>query len=301
MEESVENRSLGTERLVALAERQHRVFSLWQAEAAGVSAQSVQRRARAGQLHRLYHGVYAVGHTHLTLRGRWTAAVLACGPDALLSHQAAAALWDLRGTPSGPIDVTAPAVRRHSGIRSHVSQANPQLMGTTVDAIPVTNLERTILDQAPSQEEQRLRTTLEQVQHRGLLRPERFQTHTGHRGLRPVSAALATLTDEAPWTQSGLERRFLELIRAAGLPQPQSNVTVAGFIVDFYWAQQRLIVEVDGYGHHRSRSAFEADRRKDLRLSLAGFRVVRVTYQRIVHEAPQLIIELAGLIGSAAA
>jgi very-short-patch-repair endonuclease len=165
----------------------------------------------------------------------------------------------------------------------------------------VTNLERTILDQAPSLDPQPLRTTLEQVQHRGLLRPERFQTHTGHRGLRPVSAALATLTDEAPLTQSGLERRFLELVRAAGLPEPQSNVTVAGFVVDFYWAQQRLIVEVDGYGHHRSRSAFEADRRKDLRLSLAGFRVVRVRNERIVHEAEQLIIELAGLIGSAAA
>lgn len=227
--------------------------------------------------------------------------MLACGPDALLSHHAAAALWDLRGTPSGPIDVTAPAVRRHSGIRSHVSHPNPQLIRTTVDAIPVTNLERTILDQAPSLDPQRLRTTLEQVQHRGLLRPERFQTHTGHRGLRPVSAALATLTDEAPWTQSGLERRFLELVRAAGLPEPQSNVTVAGFVVDFYWAQQRLIVEVDGYGHQRSRSAFEADRRKDLRLSLASFRVVRVRNERIVHEAEQLIIELAGLIGSAAA
>ncbi len=277
------------------------MFSLGQAEAAGVSTQSVQRRARAGQLHRVHHGVYAVGHTKLTLRGRWNAAVLACGPDALLSHHAAAALWDLRGTPSGPIDVTAPATRRHPGIRSHVSQANPQLIGTTVDAIPVTNLERTILDQAPSLSPQRLRTRLEQIQHRGLLRPERFQIHTGHRGLRAVSAALATLTDQAPWTQSGLERRFLELIRAAGLPEPQSNVAVAGFVVDFYWAHQRLIVEIDGYGHHRSRSAFEADRRRDLRLSLAGFRVVRVTYQRIVLEAPQLIIELAGLIGSAAA
>jgi very-short-patch-repair endonuclease len=229
------------------------------------------------------------------------AAVLACGPDALLSHNAAAALWDLRGVPSGPIDVTAPGKRRHAGIRSHTSCHPPQLIRATVDAIPVTTLERTILDQARALSAQRLRTTLEQLQYRGVLHPERFTRHAGHRGSAAVRGALATLTDDSPWTQSELERRFLELIRSAHLPEPQVNVTVAGHVVDFCWPEQRLIVEVDGYAWHSGRRRFEADREKDVQLTLARYRVIRITYTRILHDAARLLTELRGLIGSAAA
>lgn len=291
------NRHSDTARLVALAVGQHAVLAIWQLPVLGVSRWSVYRRAEAGLLHRQYPGVYAVGHARLTLHGRWMAAVLACGPRALLSHSAAAALWDLRGASWGPIDVTAPGKRRLPGIRSHVSRSAPRAV---LDGIPVTTLERTILDEAERLGRQRLRTLLEQGQHRGLLRPARFADHQGHRGLKPVTAALSKLGDEAPWTQSELERRFLELVRGAGLPEPQANMVVDGFVVDFLWPEQRLIVEVDGYRHHGARSAFEQDRRKDLRLTLAGFRVVRITFERIIHHATELIAELAGLIGSPA-
>lgn len=288
------NRNSDTERLVALGYRQHGVLALWQVETLGVSRWSVLRRAQAGHLHRQYPGVYALGHAKLTLHGRWMAAVLACGPEAVLSHQSGAALWDLRGAPSGPIDVTAPGKRRQAGIRAHTSGV---IERATADGIPVTTLERTILDTAATLSAQRLRTLLEQVQYRGLLHPERFARHRGHRGLKPVLATLKSLSDEAPWTQSELERRFLELVRTANLPAPQVNVVVAGFVVDFCWPAQRLVVEVDGYKHHSAHSAFEQDRRKDIRLTLAGYRVVRITYARIVHHAAELIAELRGLLG----
>ncbi|MEA2213729.1 MAG: hypothetical protein QOF83_3677 [Solirubrobacteraceae bacterium] len=301
MQRGDENRRLDTARLAARAGRQHEVFAVWQLPAIGVGERAVQRRAAAGLLRRLYPGVYTTAQGRLTLRGRWMAAVLACGPEALLSHRAAAALWDLQNTASGPIDVTAPRRRLHSGIRSHVSSSPPRLIRATVDAIPVTSLERTVLDQATTLAEQRLRTTLEQLQYRGLLHAGRFAEHAGHRGLKPVMAVLSTLTDDAPWTQSELERRFLELVRSAHLPDPQTNVIVAGLVVDFCWPEQRLIVEVDGYAWHNSRRSFEVDRQRDVKLTLAGYRVIRITYARIVHDAARLLAELRGLIGSAAA
>ena len=85
----------------------------------------------------------------------------------------------------------------------------------------------------------------------------------------------------APWTQSELEDRFLALIRDAGLPEPQCNVLVEGELVDAVWRDQKLIVEIDGYGYHRSREQFEADRRRDAKLQVAGYRVIRLTQRRI--------------------
>ncbi len=277
------------------------MFAVWQLPAIGVGERAVQRRAAAGLLRRLYHGVYTSCHATLTVRGRWMAAVLACGPDALLSHRAAGALWDLNRTPSGAVDVTAPGKRRHRGIRCHTTRFPPQLIRATVDAIPVTTLERTVLDQARVLSPQRLRTTLEQLQYQGRLSPRRFEEHRTHRGLKAVTAALAQLGDDPPWTQSELERRFLELIRSAQLPEPLTNVPVAGHVVDFFWPEHRLIVEVDGYAWHHSKRSFEADRSKTVTLTLAGFRVVPVTHARIVHDAARLLVELRGLIGSAAA
>jgi very-short-patch-repair endonuclease len=229
------------------------------------------------------------------------AAVLACGPGALLSHSAAAALWDLQPIPSGPIDVTAPGRRVHRGIRSHITTCPPELIQATADAIPVTTLERTVLDQARGLSRQRLRTVLEQLQYRGLLHAERFDAHAGHRGQKAVAEVMAEIADEPPWTQSELERRFLELIRSARLPEPLSNVVVAGHVVDFLWPQHRLVVEVDGHRWHSSKRAVERDHRKGIDLTLAGYRVIHVSYKRIVHDAARLLTELCGLIGSAAA
>ncbi|HEY8763501.1 MAG TPA: type IV toxin-antitoxin system AbiEi family antitoxin domain-containing protein, partial [Solirubrobacteraceae bacterium] len=110
-------------RLAELASRQHGVVSVWQLINLGYTRNAIARLVAKGHLHRLYLGVYAVGHTRLTLRGRWMAAVLACGPGAVLSHRAALALWELGRAASGPIDVTIPGRGRRGpkSIRSHLT------------------------------------------------------------------------------------------------------------------------------------------------------------------------------------
>jgi very-short-patch-repair endonuclease len=289
-------------RLADLAARQHGVVATTQLRDLGYSYHAIHTRVASGRLHRLMRGVYAAGHTRISLRARWMAAVLACGPGAVLSHRAAATLWELRATPSGPIDVTAPSRHNIPGIRCHWVRSLHADDVTVIDGIPVTSLSRTLLDLAEILGPQQLRTSIEAAQRRDLLSIDALDAviarNPGRHGLKPLRKALGELRDEAPWTQSELERGFLELIRAAGLPEPQTNVVVDGFVVDFFWPEHNLIVEVDGYRYHRTRRSFEDDRRRDAKHTVAGRRAVRVTRDRIVRGYRELLAELVRLLSA---
>jgi very-short-patch-repair endonuclease len=102
---------------------------------------------------------------------------------------------------------------------------------------------------------------------------------------------------ESDRTRSELEARFLALCRRHRLPQPEVNVRVGPFKVDFLWRDRRLIIEVDGWETHRTRSAFEADRARDVELELLGYTVVRLTHRRLVNEASRVARTLRALLG----
>jgi very-short-patch-repair endonuclease len=288
-------------RLATLAARQHGVVATRQLLAIGYSSEQIERRTRLAQLHRLRRGVYAVGHTRLTTRGHWTAAVLACGPQAHLSHRAAAALWDLGSNPSGLIDVTAPSPHHLKGIRCHVSRQLHPDDRAIIDAIPVTAIPRTLLDLAEILHPQRLRSTLEAAQRQDRLDFRAFDAllarHHGRHGLKPLQDALSELRDEPPWTQSTLEQRFLELVREARLPEPRTNVIVAGELVDCHWPDRNLVAELDSWGFHKAKRQFNADRHRDTKLQIAGYRVVRFTYERVFHESRAVTGDLITLLG----
>ncbi len=232
------------------------------------------------------------------------AAVLACGPEAVLSHRAAVALWELRPTPGGAIDVTIPGRTRRgqAGIRVHGVRALHDQDRAEVHGIPVTSVHRTLLDYAEVAHRQPIRLALEAAERRDLLDlnvlDELIDRSRGRHGLKPLRAALGELRGPAPWTQSELENRFLALIREAATPEPHVNVVVAGLLVDFFWPRPRLVVEVDGYGFHKTRTAFEGDRARDAKLQIARYRVLRATYQRIVHEPEALVRDLRSLLAA---
>jgi hypothetical protein len=287
-------------RLVRLAERQHGVVSGAQLVALGYSRHMVQTLLRRQRLHRLYPGVYAVGHTRLSVRGRWMAAVLACREGAVLSHRAGAALHGLRQIPSGAIDVTAPSRRQLPGIRCHGTRAPLDPADITIaDEIPVTSIPRLLLDLAETFSEQQLLSTLEAAERQDkldLLACEALLARSpGRHGTRPLQRVLAGLREQ-PWTQSELECAFLALTRQAGLPEPALNVLVEGVLVDAVFPEQRLVVEIDGWSWHRTRRRFEDDRRRDIKLQIAGYRVARFTYQRIMHEPQAVARELELLL-----
>lgn len=232
------------------------------------------------------------------------AAVLACGPNAVLSYRAAIALWELRPAPSGPVDVTVPgrSKRGRKGIRLHNTRALHADDRVVVDGIPITDVHRALLDYAEVARFQQLRLALDAADRRDLLDGRRLEAlysrSRGRRGLKPLRAAVAELTGPAPWTQSEFERAFLALIREARLPEPQTNVIVCGHLVDCWWPQARLAVELDGYLWHKTRRSFEDDRRRDVEFALAGIVTVRLTEPRVRYEAETVVSDVTRLLSA---
>jgi very-short-patch-repair endonuclease len=174
---------------------------------------------------------------------------------------------------------------------------------TVIDGIPVTSLERTLLDYAEISLPRQLTAALEAAQRKEVLDARKLDgliaRSPGRHGIKPLKQAIAQLDDEVPWTESRGERRLLEIVRAAGLPLPRCNVLVEGERVDAVWERERVIVEVDGYGYHRGRRQFGVDRRRDRKLQLAGYQVFRYTYDDLDHHARTVAAEIReALIGS---
>jgi very-short-patch-repair endonuclease len=267
--------------IAALAARQHGVVERGQLRRLGLSNSAIDRRLAAGRLHRVHQGVYAVGHPLLSGRGRWMAAVLACGPGAALSHASAAALWDLRPTAATRVDVSVPGAggRARPGLRIHRALA---METTTKDGIPVTTPERTILDLAATLPKRALERAIDQAEIQRLLDPASLdalvRAHAGRPGTAKLKAAL--MAPQA-LTRSELEERMLAICREHALPAPQVNTSVAGHEVDFLFAEARLVVETDGWAYHRTRRAFDRDRERDAALTRARYVTLRLSDRQL--------------------
>ena len=280
------NRLQRERQLATLAERQHGVVALRQLVALGITRDSIRRRLESSRLHRVYPGVYAVGHARLTLHGRWMAAVLACGERTLLSHNDAAALWEILPVKGTRIHVTVAArgghPRRGLCVHStlHLSPAERAIR----DNIPVTSVARTLLDIAES-DAPRLGRAWDAAARLRLLDLRAVETTCengqGRRGLKHLVPLLDDRTRVTSDTRRELEARFFDLCRTFDLPPPSCNVLVEGYLVDAFWRAHRLIVELDSWKFHRDRGAFERDRERDALLQAAGYRVVRITWRRL--------------------
>jgi very-short-patch-repair endonuclease len=298
--------------IAALAERQHGVVTRAQLRRLGLSDDAVDTRVARGRLHRLHRGVFAVGHRVLGARGRWLAAVLACGPTAVLSHASAAALWELRASAAVIVDVTVPGSggrRTRAGLRVHRAR-NVDGQTTTHDGIPVTTPARTILDLAAILQRRPLERMLDNAENARLTDVPSLEAlaraKPSHRGASRLVEALNTHTPGTTVTKSDLEERFLALCDDHGLPRPRVNQWVAHLEVDFLFAEARLVVETDGYRFHRTRAQFERDRDRDATLTRAGYRTLRFTDAQLSHEPATVAATLraayrdARAIGSAA-
>jgi very-short-patch-repair endonuclease len=281
--------------IAKIAARQHGVVSAGQLYAAGLGRSAIAQRTRAGRLHRLHQGVYAVGHRAVSREGLWTAAVLAVGGGptraaaplarwgAAISHRSAAEMWALLEPQDGPVDVSVPGnggKRRRSGIRVHRSLTLLPANVTLRSGIPVTTPARTISDLRRSAATKRP----------GALSPRDLR-----RAIRQAEVLGLPLGDapDRDRTRSDLERDFLRLCRRRGLPLPEVNVRVGPDLVDFLWRDRRLVVETDGYRYHRGRQAFEDDRDRDLRLRSAGYDVLRFSGKQVSEDPRRVTAAVA--------
>ncbi len=287
--------------LAELAGRQHGVVSIRQLKALGYSRDSVVKAVRAGRVHRLYAGVYAVGHTNLSPLGECLAAVLACGPRSVLSHFSAAWLWGIVRSGPAPYEVTTPLPRRRKPPRIVVHRARrlTDADRAVEEGIPVTSVPRVLLDLAARDRRGRLRRYMERAEELGLLDlrevQELLDRTRGHHGWGRLRRA-AAFYESPPFTRSQFERRFLEAVTAAGLPRPSVNFNVAGFEVDMYWPRQRFAVELDSFGTHGTHEAFGRDRLRQEDLLLVGVAMTRVTDARFYREADAVIARVSRLL-----
>jgi very-short-patch-repair endonuclease len=261
-----------------MAANQHGVISSTQLLTAGLTPSGIRRQLAAGRLYRIHRAVYAVGHPGLSQYGIWMAAVLACGPGAVLSHMSAAALWRMLTSPPSLTHVTVRGDggrKRRDGIVLHRSTSLLPSHCTLRRGIPVTKPARTLED---------LRRVLPAKEFAAELRQGEY--------LRlPIGEQL-----EPDHTRSELEAAFLRLCRRHRLPRPEVNVRVGPHLVDFLWREQHLIVEVDGYRSHGTRSAFESDRARDMDLLLSSYVIVRLTHRQITQEAKAVAASLRTLL-----
>jgi hypothetical protein len=286
-------------RLAAVARRQYGLITRDQLRRLGVGEHGIAERVRTRRLHRLHRGVYAVGHDALKPEAHWLAAVLACGEGAVLSHASAAAHWGIRPSAAALVDVTVPARSgrgRRNGIRVHRSGRLRATEVTVHEGIPVTTVARTLLDLADTLQDQALKRTIDEAEYQRLLDMTPLiavvQGNPGRRGAKVLELARA-----APeLTRSELEQRFLELVTRRGLPRPLLGARVEGYEIDFLWPADKVIVEVDGFAAHGTRSAFERDRIRDRRLLRAGYRTIRPTDRTLRYDEDAIAADLEALL-----
>jgi very-short-patch-repair endonuclease len=270
-----------------LTRRQHGVVTRAQLLELGLTPKAIQHRLETGRLHPLMLGAYSVGRPEVSERGWWMAAVLVCGPDALLSHRSAAALWGIRRQRSGLIEVTVPdrVSRRRPELRVHRRR---QLDGRRreVDGIPVTDPICTLVDLATCVPDGEVEAAINEADFRDLVDPEALRAALDSLPRWPGVGRLRRLLDRETLAlaTTELERLFLRILSRKRLPLPDTQRHLGGHRVDFYWTELGLVVETDSLRYHRSAFKQSADMRRDHDHVSAGRTTLRFSHAQVKYE-----------------
>jgi very-short-patch-repair endonuclease/predicted transcriptional regulator of viral defense system len=286
------------------ARERHGVLTVTELERLGLSGRAVRDRAASGRLHRVHRGVYAIGPP--SAAGHCSAALLACGPAAVLSHGSAAALWDLSPDPArAHVNVPGRARSTRQGLIVHGARLDPSEV-TTRDGLPCTTVARTLLDLATTVPRRRLERAIDRAEELRVFDLRELQAvvdrRRGERGTAILAAVLAEY-DGPEATRYAAEARLLAIVERSRLPQPEVNAWLplpegGGYRPDFLWRDRRLVVEVDGRTHHARRRAFEHDRRRDRRLALAGYETRRYSAREVLRQPDRVTTELRAFLAS---
>jgi very-short-patch-repair endonuclease len=272
----------------------------------GIDTNAIVRRLRKRRLEFVHRGVYGLPHTADLPLAAETAALLACGEGAVLSHHSAATLWGLRTGTARPVHVTIDGHRgcpAPDGVRVHRSTTLRPADIELHRGLPITSPARTLLDVAAALSDRDVERMLDEGLFALRILTRKDIEHVlaragGHPGRATLARAAAAAPTPAGSTDSPPEERLLQLIRAAGLPEPRTQIPMLGYRLDFFWPRLKLAVEVDAYGTHGSRARFEADRRRDARLlTEKGIVVIRFSRAAITQRPFEVLGLLARAIG----
>lgn len=286
-------------RIAALANRQHGIVTRAQLRALGLSDTAISHRVVVGRMFTVHRGVFAVGHRVIGQRGRWLAAVLACGETAVLSHRSAAALWDLVSTQPAVIHVTVPSAHGRTGPPGVHVHRSPSLVAADVTVhhgVAVTGVVRTLFDVANDLPLRQFRRAFAQADALRVLDfadvDRLLCAHPRRAGAPRLRAVAMEHRPDEALSRSDFEDRLVELCVGRGLPQPSVNVHVAGLDVDVSWPEVLVVAEADSYAYHGTWAAMRRDRRRDAQLMAAGCIVHRFTDEQVRHEPDEVIAAL---------
>ena len=272
----------------ALVKRQHGVVAHRQLRELGLGRSSIRWRVKCGRLHPLRRGVYAVGRPEVSPHGRWTGALLACGPGAVLSHGSAAALWGFGSEPRDLVEVSLPAGMRsrQPDIRAHRRSALRADEWTEHEGVPVTSPTRTLIDLATRLTPARLERAVNEADKLERVRADVLYAALDAHGGEPGVGALRRLLDPLHFrlSDSELERAMRPVAKRAGLPVPETKVWVNEFEVDFFWPALGVVVEADGLRYHRTASQQRRGLERDQAHIAAGLWPLRFSHWQIARE-----------------
>jgi very-short-patch-repair endonuclease len=267
--------------------------------AGGITRDEIDERVRRGTLIVVHRGVYRVGHRAPSVEARYLAAVRACGEGALLSGRAAGYLWGLLKGTAPDAEVTAPSERRVEGVKTRRAR-RAKREATMWRGIPVTTPARTLVDLAAVLDETGLARACHEASTRHHTTPRQVEAVLARRPkTKGAGKVRAVLRGDINVTLSKLESRFLERLKAAELPLPQTNRPAGGRRVDCRWPKQRLTVELDSYRYHHTRHAWEQDRRRDREAHARGDQIRRYTWTDVEADPRSMLGELHALLSSA--
>jgi Transcriptional regulator, AbiEi antitoxin len=285
------------EKLAWLASRSHGVVTRAELLRVEVSRNEIEHRLRTGGLIPVYRGVYRVGHRAKSTEAHYLAAVKACGGRALLFDNAAAHLYSVIKGPAPQPEVLTPTERDIKGITTRRSNAIHPRDATTYRGIPITTVPRTLTDLAAHLSFDDLARAVHEAEVRHGTTPAHVEAVLARRTRSKGAAKLrAILNGDIPVTLSKLERAFLDLLEANGLPRPITNKPAGAHRVDCRWPDHRLTVELDSFRYHNTRHAWEQDRRREREAYARGDDFRRYTFGDVFELPTPMRTELVALL-----
>ncbi len=300
----------GLRRVTAIATGQLGAFTRSQAHAAGLSDKQLRSRVQSGILTQPGPNVFRLVGADDTPLHRLRSVALDIGGDVVASRFTAAALHGFDGYHlTAPFDLTIGRHRRvrRSPHRIHTAVEIPRIDRCEIDGVPATRAARTLIDLARHESAEQLTVALdsalrdrlvtETALHRRIVALRRQGMH-GLPRLVDVIEGVEAIRGGHSW----LEREFLRLVAAAGLPCPRTQVVMAersGRLVrvDFDFEGTDVVVEVLGYRWHRTKRQLEIDTTRLNALIADGRRPYQFTYSGIVERPAAVVAELRSALG----
>ena len=281
-------------RLALIASRQSGAFSFAQALSTGFPRPTISRRLSSGAWQRVHPGVYALGGMPLTRDLELWAAVLAAGPQAVLSHESAALLHGAEGLPLTPITLTNPHGLHHrvGGVFVHQIDDLLPRHRTRLRGMAVSTAARAVIELAATQDLERLGRVADDLVRAGRTSYAAIAaaladvTRPGKPGVEAAAAMLDARTDGYVPPASELERIMFATFEAGGLPAPVRQLPLPGRgpvrgLVDGGYRDAQMVLEADGRRWHTRMEAARRDRERDAQVVRAGWVPLRFLYEQL--------------------